>query len=310
MRRSLSYPIDASLAGMRIGDFLRQMGYSRHVLMLLKQTEGGILLNGSPAFTNRIMEDGDVLQILICEDVGSEQLKPVKMDLDIVYEDEDLMVINKPADIPIHPSINNHENTLANGIAAYFAAQNIPYTYRCINRLDRDTSGLLILAKHMLSGTLLSAMSMRREIHREYFALVEGFLPEEGTIDAPIARAKDSAIRRCVDEETGEQAITHFRRVGYEDGISAVRIHLETGRTHQIRVHMSHTGHPLLGDFLYNPDYLQRPDCKIKRQALHSCRLELEHPITHQKLHFYTKPPKDILDCIPIISNQLFKADE
>lgn len=298
MERILEYHIESADAGKRIEDFLRGLGYSHHVMTHLKRTECGIMRNGARTYTNQRIAEGDLLKVLIREEEGSEQIAPVPMELDIVYEDDDLMVINKPADMPIHPSINNHTNTLANGIAAYFAAQNTPYTYRCINRLDRDTSGLLILAKHMLSGALLSSMSVHHLIYREYLAVVEGLLPVSGTIDAPISRAPDSAIRREVNFEYGEKAVTHYHRIAYQDGCSAALIHLETGRTHQIRVHMSHIGHPLLGDFLYNPGYLERPDCRIRRQALHSCRLVFEHPVTHETLSFSAGLPEDIRACI------------
>lgn len=294
MERTLEYQITACGSGKRIEDFLRENGYSHHVLTHLKRTECGILRNGVWAYTNQLLREGDILQILIRETESSEQILPVPMCLDIVYEDEDLMILNKPADMPIHPSVNNHENTLANGVMHYFVSQKIPYTYRCINRLDRDTSGLLILAKHMLSGALLSSMSTQRQIHREYLALVDGLLPESGTIAAPIARAGDSAIMRCVDFEHGDEAVTHFTRMAYRDGCSAARIRLETGRTHQIRVHMKYLGHPLLGDFLYYPEYLDRTDCKIRRQALHSRRLSFEHPITHRQMDFVSEIPDDM----------------
>jgi 23S rRNA pseudouridine1911/1915/1917 synthase len=144
-------------------------------------------------------------------------------------------------------------------------------------------------------------MSGKRQIHREYVALVEGLLPDSGTIDAPIARAQDSAIMRCVDFERGESAVTHYERIAYEDGISAARIRLETGRTHQIRVHMSHIGHPLLGDFLYNPGCLDRPDCKIRRQALHSCRLSFTHPITGSHMFFQVEMPEDMRGIVSFV---------
>ena len=305
MQRVFEYQIEASQSGVRIGDFLRSMGYSRHILTHLKQTDCGIMVNGSCSYTNQVLQKGDTLRIFILEEEGSRQILPVPMKLNIVYEDKDLMIINKPSDMPVHPSIGNHENTLANGIVSYFAEQNIPYTYRCINRLDRDTSGLLILAKHMLSSALLSSMSSRHLIRREYFALTEGLLPDSGTISAPIARVCDSAIQRCVDYEHGEQAVTHFIRIGYENNISAALIHLETGRTHQIRVHMNYIGHPLLGDFLYNPGYLERSDCKIRRQALHSCRLTFKHPVTHESMSFFAEPPADIRNCISICDKVL-----
>jgi 23S rRNA pseudouridine1911/1915/1917 synthase len=230
------------------------------------------------------------------------------MDLDIVYEDEDLMVINKPYDTPIHPSINNYENTLANGVMAYFAVQKIPFVYRCINRLDRDTSGLLIIAKNMMSGAVLSQMSSARAIHREYLAIVEGELPPCGTIDLPIARAEDSAIMRCIDRERGEIAITHYtciqktiQKTGHgSTALSLARIHLETGRTHQIRVHMKAIGHPLIGDFLYNPGSTQL----IGRQALHSHRLSFAHPITGELLTFTRGMPEDMRRIFPTVESQ------
>ncbi len=302
MQRLLEYHIDETGDGMRIGDFLRDIGYSRHILTHLKRTERGILLNGVWAYTNQILKKGDVLLVSIIENEGSDQILPVPMDLKIVYEDEDLLVIDKPADMPVHPSINNHENTLANGVLYYFSSQGIPYTYRCLNRLDRDTSGLLILAKHMVSASLLSAMAVKREIHREYLAVVDGILPESGTIDAPIARVCNSAIMRQVDYENGERAITHYKRIFCDGSISAALVCLETGRTHQIRVHMKHIGYPLLGDFLYYPEYLERPDCRIRRQALHSCRLAFVHPITQEQLDFRADVPEDMKVLLPVIS--------
>ena len=132
--------------------------------------------------------------------------------------------------------------------------------YRCVNRLDRDTSGLLILAKNMFSAAVLYRQSAERKIHREYLAIAAGEIPEEGIIDAPIARAADSVIMRCVDFSCGERAVTHYRRLLYskENDCSLLRIRLETGRTHQIRVHMKYIGHPLLGDFLYHPTAIEQ----------------------------------------------------
>ena len=133
------------------------------------------------------------------------------MDLDIVYEDEDILVLNKPADMPIHPSLNNYENTLANGVADYYQQKGKAYVFRCMNRLDRDTTGLTILAKHMLSAAILSQDVANRAVHRTYLAIVEGTLTGSGTIDAPIGRESDSLITRCIDYEHGERAVTHYR---------------------------------------------------------------------------------------------------
>ncbi len=200
------------------------------------------------------------------------------------------MVLDKPADMPIHPSMKNYENSLANGLAWYFASQNIPFVFRCINRLDRDTTGLTIIAKHMVSGGILSVMAARREISREYLAIVSGTgMPPEGTVDAPLGRKPGSAIERMVDFEHGERAVTHYRVLQEKNGCSLISLHLETGRTHQIRVHMKYLGYPLIGDFLYYPD-----KTLISRQALHSCRLEFSHPITGQPMVFTSPLPEDM----------------
>ena len=294
MERILEWKIDDTASGTAIEAFLRSRGCSHHVLTHLKRTENGIIRNGRHAWTNEHLAVGDLLQIRILETESSPGIIPVPLPLSVCYEDEDLMVINKPSDTPIHPSIHNYDNTLANGVMYYFSSKHIPFVYRCINRLDRDTSGLLIIAKNMMSGAILSRMSASRQIHRTYLAVVEGVLPESGTIDAPIAREEDSAIMRCVDPEHGESAVTHYHRLGCYTlsgvSLSLASVHLETGRTHQIRVHMKHIGHPLIGDFLYHPDSLHL----MNRQALHSHMLAFHHPITGELLSFTCDIPDDM----------------
>ena len=161
----------------------------------------------------------------------------MQLPLDILYEDEDILVLNKPADMPVHPSAGNYENTLANGVAWYYKQQGENFVYRCINRLDRDTTGVLVLAKNPLSGALLSAQMKQRQIRRTYLALTDGIPPEKGTVSAPIARMDDSVITREVNWEHGETAVTHYERLAVSNGYSLVELHLDTGRTHQIRVH-------------------------------------------------------------------------
>lgn len=286
MNRVLTYEITAEQAGTKIGDFLRTAGYSRHVIIHLKKTENGILLNGEWAYVGQFLKEGDHLEIRIIESESSEQIVPAELPLDIVYEDEDLLIINKPADMPIHPSINNYNNTLANALMWYYQQKGETFVYRCINRLDRDTTGLLIVAKNMLSGGILSDMSKKREIQREYLAIAEGEVPQEGVIDAPIARKEESVIERCVDFEKGDRAVTHYWRLDYRNGYSLVRLKLETGRTHQIRVHMKYIGYPLTGDYLYNPDYRI-----LDHQALHSWKLAFRHPVTGAQMQFKADPP-------------------
>jgi len=258
----------------------------------MKRAEHAILLNGEPAFGRTVLREGDVLRILVPEEVNDSDssIIPVPLPLDILYEDEDILVLNKPADMPVHPSAGNYENTLANGVAWYYKQQGKAFVYRCINRLDRDTTGVLVLAKNPLSGALLSAQMKHRQIRRTYLAIVQGITPEQETIDAPIGRAADSTIERQVDFTNGESAVTHYERLATYHSYSLIELHLETGRTHQIRVHMNYIGHPLPGDFLYNPDYSH-----ISRQALHSHHLRFRHPITGEEMHFTAPVPEDML---------------
>lgn len=289
MKRLFEYKINTEYAGNTISNFLRAKGYSRHILTHLKRTEEGIKKNGTWAYTSEKLACEDILSVILSEETSSEQILPVKMELSIVYEDDDLLIMNKPADVPIHPSINNYDNTLANGLAYYFLEKGEAFVYRCINRLDRDTTGLLIIAKHMLSAAILSDMVKKREISREYLAVAAGEVPLSGVIDAPIGRKEGSVMERTIDWAHGETAITHYKRIDYIDGYSLVSLKLETGRTHQIRVHMQYLGHSLIGDYLYNPDYKL-----IKRQSLHSHRLQFAHPITGNSMEFISPLPEDM----------------
>lgn len=293
MTRTLTYSITTNQENMTIGQFLKAQGYSRQNIIALKKLPDSILVNGRWEYVTYSLKAGEQLTIIIQEDASSKKIVPVKLPLSIIYEDEDMLVVNKPADMPIHPSLNNYENTLANAVAYYYKEQNLPFVFRCINRLDRDTTGLTILAKNMLSAGILSEMISRREIKREYLALADGIgiSPKSGTIDAPIARIDGSTIERCVDFEKGERAVTHYKVLNesVKNNLSLINLWLETGRTHQIRVHMKYIGHPLIGDFLYHPGNTQ-----INRQALHAHRLTLLHPITKQPLCFTAPLPDDM----------------
>lgn len=293
MERVFEYRIDRTEEGNRIGDFLRKLGFSQNILRHLKETEGGILLNGRPSFSTAVLKADDFLSIRLLETAGSSAISPAPLTFEIVYEDEDLVVINKPADMPIHPSFQNHGNTLADALAWHYGQRGEPFVYRCINRLDRDTTGLLIVAKHMLSASILSHMVAERNIHREYLAIVKGVPPSIGVIDAPIGRKPGSAILREVDFLHGDPAVTHFTLLKTYEGHSLLSLRLETGRTHQIRVHMGYLGCPLIGDYLYFPDH-----SKINRQALHSHRLSFIHPITGKKLDFTAPLPPDMKEAM------------
>ena len=256
-------------------------------------------------------------------------------DIDIVYEDEDLLVVNKPAGMPIHPSRNNPDNSLGNALAWYYKQKQQAFVFRCINRLDRDTSGLTIVAKHMVSGAILAQMVAAKSrdglqaqgIHREYLAIVEGNVePAEGVIDAPIARKESRCLERVVDYEKGDRAITHYQKLKTwknarsNKKMSLVALQLETGRTHQIRVHMAYLGHPLIGDFLYNPAYAANQldrlahaeenggcsdkkaaaDLLIHRQALHAHKISFPHPMTGKPMEFSVSMPTDMKNLMKI----------
>ena len=290
MQRNIDFKITNEYEGQSILDFLRSKGFSRHLLSSMKADKDAILLNGEHTFARTPLKAGDCLSVRIMETESSEKIVPVEMDLKIIYEDEDLLVINKPADTPVHPSQGNYENTLANGIAYYFRAKGEPFVFRCINRLDRDTTGALILAKNALSAALLSQQMKNRQIQRTYLAIVEGITPPKGTISAPIARTEGSSIEREVNLTHGAPAVTHYERLAVKDGRSLLELHLETGRTHQIRVHMKYLGFPLPGDYLYNPVY-----DRIHRQPLHSYQLEFTHPLSNEHLLFTASVPEDFV---------------
>ena len=287
MIRILNYQITKETDSILL--FLKEHGYSSNLIVHLKKTPESILKNGIWSYVNEPLHVGDTLQIHIEENEGSDNIVPNEIPLSILYEDKDILVIDKPANMPIHPSINHYEQTLANGVLWYYTAQQIPYTFRCITRLDRDTTGVTLLVKHMLSASVLSKAMQQKQIQKEYLALCDGVTPEEGTIDAPICRAADSVIERCVDFENGDSAVTRFVREWTNGQISLVRLKPETGRTHQIRVHMKHIGHPLLGDFLYHPG-----NYSMNRQALHCASLTFTHPITGEKLTINAKLPDDM----------------
>lgn len=291
MKRIITYTISTGESGENVLGFLRKKVFSKHILTTMKRAEHAILLNGEPAFGRTVLKEGDVLRILVPEEAGEgsePSIIPVPLPLDILYEDEDILVLNKPADMPVHPSAGNYENTLANGVAWYYKQQGKAFVYRCINRLDRDTTGVLVLAKNPLSGALLSSQMKQRQIRRTYLALTDGIPPERGTISAPVARMDASVITREVNFERGETAVTHYERLAVSNGYALVELHLDTGRTHQIRVHMKYIGCPLPGDFLYHPVF-----DRIGRQALHSFQLEFAHPITGEPMCFLAPVPED-----------------
>lgn len=308
MDRYFTYVIDVTNHNCSIKEFLKTQGCSQPILVRLKKTPYGILLNGQWARVSDLLSVGDRLEISLLESAPSEHIVPVKLPLDIVFEDEDIVIVNKPAKMPTHPSLKNYDNTLANALAFYYKYKEYkdhkenkenkessgPFVFRCLNRLDRDTTGLTIIAKHALSAAILSRDMKSRAVARTYYAIVSGDLSGCGTIDAPIGRVSDSIIARKVDLTNGQPAITHYKSLWSSPEFSYIQLQLDTGRTHQIRVHMQHIGHPLLGDFIYNPT-----DTHLDRQALHAGALSFLHPITREPLMLHAPLPDDMRSLLP-----------
>ena len=292
MEREILYIIDGEYKD--IQDYLKANGYSASNITTLKKYENGIMLNGVWAYMNQKPAVNDRLLVRVCENKKSENILPVDIKLDIKYEDDDIIVINKSNDMPIHPSLNNYENSLANALMYYYKGEN--FVFRCINRLDKDTTGLTIVAKHFLSAGILNIAMQNRQIKRVYNAIVkdDGRLPDADTIDLPIAREDDTLIKRKISPD-GQKAVTHFKVLQRFEKYSLIELRLETGRTHQIRVHMSHIGAPLVGDYLYNEDDYGK---SFVRPLLHSKSLEFIHPITGERMYLECDLPVDFKEKI------------
>ena len=247
-------------------------------LLLKLKKNSKILVNGKVENINSSISTGDLIQVLIDFEEDNSNIVPVKMDLNILYEDKAMFIINKSAGIPVHPSMDHFTDSLSNGVRYYFDSINLKKKIRPVNRLDKNTSGIVIFAKNEYIQECLVKQMKTGIFKKEYIALCEGkFEKEKGIINAPIARKENSIIERCVKED-GDIAITEYEVLEYNENnnYSIVKCNLKTGRTHQIRVHLSYIGHPILGDTLYgNSSEL------VSRQALHAYRVEFIHPITH-----------------------------
>ena len=289
MSRYFTYIIKPEESGITIKDYLKKKSFSHALIANLKKYEDGIMVNGVRKYTDHHLVTDDELNVCIREKPTVSRIMATELKLSVLYEDEDLMVVDKQAGIPIHPSRLNNTETLANAVANYLIDKDIDPVFHCINRLDKDTSGLTIIAKNMYAASLLSEMIRIRTIRRDYLAICEGiFRNNQGSVCAPITRNGTSMIR-YVDHENGEYAETDYRVTSEGNGLSLVRLTLKTGKTHQIRVHMKHIGHPLIGDRLYNPD-----NRIMDRQALHAQKLTFTHPVTGMNISITSDIPADM----------------
>ncbi|MBR2718609.1 MAG: RluA family pseudouridine synthase [Clostridia bacterium] len=275
--------------GRRLRDVLRRdMGVSYSAMKSAKW-EGRILVDGVSTPVNAMLRAGQVVTMLWPEEKPLYQLRPYELALSIPYEDEHLMVIDKPAPLASQSSAGHPDNSLENAVFAYMGCPK-DFIYRPVNRLDKGTSGLMVVAKTPHAQHLLQKQLHTEAFQRVYLAVVEGVPePAQGAIDAPIAKVEEASIRRhvCAD---GKPSVTHYRVEKAYGGRSLVRLRLETGRTHQIRVHMSHLGCPVCGDFLYGTELKELPG----RFALHSAELTLAHPFTGKTLHVVSPLPEEL----------------
>ncbi len=318
MNRILKYQIPTEYNRKKISEFLKQQGYSKQLLTTIRHTNHSLFygqetsVSSSSRLTTTLLttsypeihmnhlidlDISDILFVVIPETESPSAVTPISFQNflippEIIYEDDDIYVINKPAGMPIQPSTSNPNNTLANAIAFYQKEK--PFVYRCVNRLDKNTSGLTILAKNALAAGILYEAVKNREVKRTYYAFVEGICDDSGVITLPISREEANdishSIRRYVDIDNGATAVTHYSLIDTYGSYSLIELSLETGRTHQIRVHMNAMGHPLLGDEIYNPN----PGLKISRHALHAGKLQFIHPITKAPMSFEVTFPDDM----------------
>ena len=266
--------------GKTVADIFRNVWEAPKKLTHSFRMEQKVLLNGEPANWNRPLVNGSELQIKLFEEEKIEIISNY-IDVDILYEDEHVLVINKPPFMNTHPNDpNKDQDTLVNAAQYYIQAKGEIRNIRQVHRLDRDTSGAILFAKHALAGAIMDNMLVKRKIKRTYLALVHGVVKHKtGTINEPIGRDRHHATKRRVSP-SGQAAVTHYSvlKVDKDKQQSYVKCWLDTGRTHQIRVHLSHLGHPLVGDTLYGGKSI------VKRQALHAAKLEFIHPFTQEKV--------------------------
>ena len=290
---NLSYQIDKDEHYDNVLHVLKEQFFLSDRLITKLKKANKIYLNSLPTYTKKSVTMGDTVSVLIDFEEDNSNIVASNIPLNIIYEDDYLLVLNKPANIAIHPSILHFDNSLSNGVKFYFDKLGLKKKIRIVNRLDRNTSGIVILAKNEYIQECLIKQMKTNEFKKEYLAIAKGILESKsGTLNFPIARKEGSIIERTVSSD-GDSAITHYDVVKEFNNLSLVHIVLETGRTHQIRVHFSHIGHPILGDTLYGS-----PSKLINRQALHSYKLTFIHPVTKKVVSLEAPLPNDIKNII------------
>lgn len=284
MPEQLKFKVEPEYDNMQAKRYLKQVhGLSARLITRLKNTPNGILMDGESLRAVDNVKSGSTITINLPQERLSEYIEPVKGELDIVFEDDFLLAVNKPPFMPVHPVKQHQTDTLANIVTYYAESRGESYVFRAHNRLDRDTSGIVLIAKDKFTINKL-----KNNVSKTYFALVHGKIDEPGTVAKPIDLRADSKMVRQVTEH-GTPAVTHYKPIRCNDSASFLSLKLETGKTHQIRCHMSYLGHPLVGDDLYGGER----EC-INRQALHCGITEFIHPVTNKKMTLKADLPEDI----------------
>lgn len=285
MERYLEYKIEENYDGKKVLAFLKtEIKASARLIRNLKNVPDGITLNGEHIRTVDFMKKGDILRLHIPSDSDENSIaEPLEFDLKILYEDNDLLIVDKPAGLALHPSHNHQGDTLANAVSYHLQKQGKSAVFRAVGRLDKGTSGIVVCALNKYTAARLSG-----KIYKEYMAVSEGLYEGEGIIDRPIYRPDPIITLRTVDER-GERAVTEWKAIAHSNGRTLLRIHLVTGRTHQIRVHFSSLGTPLTGDTMYGT-----PCRQISHQALHCCYCRFTHPVTGEEIEITSPLPDDM----------------
>lgn len=294
----IEYRATINDGNLKVSHILRNhLKFSRGEIRRIKRCSG-LTVNGQPARLDRVVNVGDLIIINIQDDDG-QPVMPQDMPLDILFEDDHLLAVNKPSNMLVHPLWYHDLNTLANGVVYHWQAQGLNCKFRSVSRLDKDTSGVILLAKSSYVCHQLIEQMKVGKYRREYLAVVHNRLNmDSGIVNLPIGKPNDKSLVFAVTAG-GKEAITHYSVIEHFSSGSLVRLRLETGRTHQIRVHMRHIGHPLLGDELYGGSLEH-----IKRQALHSWRLEFFHPVTKENMLLEAPLPDDMSSLIYNLSKE------
>ncbi len=275
----MQFHIDKKIEGITVKDFLyKNLGFSSNMVKRLKSLPNGITVNQAHVTVRYILKANDILELYTDDSESNENIAPVKLPLDILYEDEYVILLNKPAGMPTHPSHNHHSDTLANSLAYYFDSAQRPFVFRAVNRLDADTSGIVLIAKDKNSAFKLAKSMCDGKIHKKYLALLHGSLDKNGEIELPIRRSNTSTMLRVIGtsaDSGSKYALTRYEVIRELNGYTLVSASPITGRTHQLRVHFSHIGHPICGDGLYG---ITNDGSDYPRLALHAYSLTFPHP--------------------------------